>query len=919
MQEPRESEGKDVVPELPAGFPDESLVTPSLRQFVEIKRQYPDTLVLYRMGDFYETFFDDAVKANRLIGITLTKRGKTLDEKPIPMAGIPMVSLDQYIARLVRMGESVVIAEQVGQPQKNGSMERKVSRIITPGTLTETSLLPEKADAILLSICAAKRKRSRTGKAADARYGFVWLTLSNGDFRAEEVSAEQFESELARLSPSEILVSDALKDELRESHPDLVVTSMPDWHFDAEHGEKLLKEQFGLDNLDAWGVTGKNEVLAAANALLDYTAETQVDMMPFILPLKLVDESEFIVIDPASRRNLEISSTIRGDRDGLTLFSVLDGCESTMGSRELCRWLNQPLRDRAAAEARHEAIETLIASPDLLDAFVEKLAAMPDIERFSSRIALGTVRPRELASLRDALPAAAALAAHLANRPETLFTELARSLALPEEIHAQLRAALLEEPAVLLRDGDVIASSYNSELAELRALRDETGGFLMQMEVRERDATGIPTLRVQYNKVQGFYIEVSKSYADQVPMHYHRRQTLKNVERFITPELKAFEDKALSAKERTAQLEKTLYEALVNTLKPHVAALMRAAHALASLDVLAALAGHAKKRGWVRPQLTARPGINIRAGRHPVVETAIEVYVPNSCRLEDGRRMLVITGPNMGGKSTYMRSVALIVLLAWAGSFVPAEAAQIGPIDRIHTRIGASDDLAHGRSTFMVEMTEAAAILNQATDRSLVLMDEIGRGTSTYDGLSLAAAIAQELVQTTRSFTLFATHYFELTTLAANVREVANVHVSAAQSKRGVVFQHEITEGPASRSYGIDVAKLAGIPSTVIRRAKAFMTSLEKRDAARSAIQPDLFEEGSFLTEASSQLALEEPQPPEEQVETLSPRAESAIALQDRLADLDPTLLSARDAMMLLYELHDAAELERRKALESDE
>lgn len=902
------TKGDKTASERPTGFPDAEVVTPSLRQFIEVKRKYPDTLVLYRMGDFYETFFDDAVKANRLIGITLTKRGKTLDGAPIPMAGIPMVSLDQYIARLVRMGESVVIVEQVGQPQKNGSMERKVSRIITPGTLTETALLPEKADAILLAIEPPKRKprRGRPPQTPEGTYGFVWLTLSNGDFRAEEVSAEQFESELARLAPSEILVSEAFREKLRESHPDLVVTPMPDWHFDADHGEKLLCDKFGLDNLDAWGIAGKKEILAAANALLDYTEETQVDMMPFILPMKLVDESEFIVIDPASRRNLEISSTIRGDKDGLTLFAVLDKCESAMGSRELSRWLNQPLRDRSLAEARHEAIEALLNDDALLASAVEELAAMPDIERFSSRIALGTVRPRELASLRDALPAAKALAGILVGRSESLFQSLAQALEVPPEVHERLAAALLDEPAVFLRDGDVIASSYNEELAALRKLRDDTGEFLLQMEAREREATGIPTLRVEFNKVQGFYIEVTKSYAGKVPIHYHRRQTLKNVERFITPELKSFEDKALSAKERTAQLEKTLYEELVGLLKPQVEALMAAAHALAALDVLAALARHARERRWVRPELCARPGINIRGGRHPVVETTLEVYVPNDCRLEDGRRMLVITGPNMGGKSTYMRSVALIVLLAWAGSFVPADAAQIGPVDRIHTRIGASDDLAHGRSTFMVEMTEAAAILSQATDRSLVLMDEIGRGTSTYDGLSLAAAIAQELVQATRSFTLFATHYFELTTLAANVREVANVHVSAAQSKRGVVFQHEITEGPASRSYGIDVAKLAGIPAPVIRRAKAFMTSLEKRDEARSAIQPDLFEEGSFLS--SAQIEREAPESEEDEEPAPDPRVESALALQAQLAQLDPSSLSAKDALLLLYDLHEAAE-----------
>lgn len=885
-------------------FPDPSVVTPSMRQFLELKKNYPKTLMLYRMGDFYETFFGDAVRANRLIGITLTKRGRTLDDKPIPMAGIPYATLEQYVARLVRLGESVVIVEQVGEPQKNGMMERRVSRIITPGTLTDTSLLPEKSDAILLSIARLK-KRPKT----EAVYGFVWLTLTSGDFRAETVPADAFESVLARIAPSETLVSDALKTELKALHPDLVATSMNDWHFDAERGEKTLCEAFGLDNLDAWEVSDAPEILAAANALLDYTKETQVDAAPFIQPLKRTRESEFIVIDPASRRGLEISTTVRGDKDGLTLFSVLDHCRSAMGSRELNRWLNQPLRDRDEAQARHEAVEAFTTDQTLFAAVAEALDAMPDIERITSRIALGSVRPRELAALRDALPDADKLAALLAARSEKFFSRIAKTLQLDPAVGEKLRQALLDEPAVLLRDGDVIRPEYNEELAALKRLRDDTGNFLVALEKREREATGIASLRVQYNKVQGFYIEISKAAAKDLPLRYQRRQTLKNAERFITPELKTFEDQALSAKERVASLEKQLYDELLAFLTPYVERLMACAHALASLDVLAALAEHALTHRWVRPVLSERPGIAFKAGRHPVVETAIEPYVPNDCRLEDGRRLLVITGPNMGGKSTYMRTAALIALLAWAGSFVPADSALIGPIDRIHTRIGASDDLAHGRSTFMMEMTEAATILSQATSMSLVLMDEIGRGTSTYDGLSLAAAIAESLVADTRAFTLFATHYFELTALAGTVREVANVHVSAANTKRGVVFSHEITEGPASRSYGIDVAKLAGIPAPVIRRAKAFMASLEKRDEARSAIQPDLFEEGSFLTDAVISRPTEEAS--SEPTPEIQNKLERLAALEDfvgELAGLDPESLSARDALNLIYALHDKAQ-----------
>ena len=856
--------------------------TPAMRQFIEVKRRYPETLVLFRMGDFYETFFDDAAKANRLIGITLTKRGKLKNGDPIPMAGIPMVSLDQYVARLVRLGESVVIAEQLGTPGK-GLMERRISRIITPGTLTDTSLLPEKDDAVLLSVSRPAGK--------NAVWGFAWLTLSNGDFFATEVTDEQFDSEVARISPSEVLVSEKLRDAMRETHPELTVTPMPAWHFDAEHGEEALKKTFGLDNLDAWGVTGKTGVLAAANALLDYTAETQVDMIPFISPLKLTD-------DPASRRNLEISDTIRSEGRGPTLFSVLDRCGTSMGSRELRRWLNLPLTKADEARGRHDALEALAENQDF-SSFVEtRLQGLPDIERIASRIALGTVRPKELAALRDALPLVGELNAEIASREETWFGMTAKTLSLSAEIFSNLEAALLPEPATLLREGDVIRSDFNEELGLLRQMRDNTGQFLLDLEKREREKTGLTSLRVEYNRVHGFYIEVSKGQAASVPVEYHRRQTLKNTERFITPELKNYEDQALSSKERSAALEKELYDGLVASLAGHVPALMAAARALAQLDVVGTLARHAVEHHWVRPTLTARPGIEIIKGRHPVVETTIESYVPSDCRLGDGRRCLIITGPNMGGKSTYMRAVALITLLAWAGSFVPAESVTIGPVDRIHTRIGASDDLARGRSTFMVEMTEAAAILHQATDRSLVLMDEIGRGTATFDGLSLAGAIAQELVETTRSLTLFATHYFELTQLAVNLKEAANVHVSAAQTRSKIVFLHEIEEGPASRSYGIAVAQLAGVPAPVVRRARAMLTKLENREAAIDSPQADLFGDGLFFEgQTSSAAVLEAPAEPDPALREFA----------EAVAGLDVDSLTPREALAKLYEIREEA------------
>lgn len=862
--------------------------TPAMRQFIEVKRRYPETLVLFRMGDFYETFFDDASKANRLIGITLTKRGKLKNGDPIPMAGIPMVSLDQYVARLVRLGESVVIAEQIGTPGK-GLMQRRISRIITPGTLTDTSLLPEKNDAVLLAV---SRPAGR-----DAKWGFVWLTLSNGDFFATEVTDAQFDSEVARIAPSELLVTERLRDSMRDAHPDVTVTPMPAWHFDAEHGEESLKKTFSLDNLDAWNVTGRAGVLAAANALLDYTTETQVDMIPFISPLKLTDESEYIIIDPASRRNLEISDTIRGEGRGPTLFSVLDHCGTSMGSRELRRWLNLPLTQHEEAIARHEAVEVLTQEADFSRFIETSLQGLPDIERIASRIALGTVRPKELAALRDALPIVQSLSTEVSARSEPWFDRASVHLALSTALHTKLDNALLPEPATLLREGDVIRSEYNEELRTLREMRDNTGQFLLDLETREREATGLSSLRVEYNRVHGFYIEVSKGQAASVPVTYHRRQTLKNTERFITPELKAYEDQALSAKERSATLEKELYDNLVQDLNASVPILMNAARALAQLDVVATLARHAVEHQWVRPTLTTKPGIDILKGRHPVVETAIESYVPSDCRLGDGRRCLIITGPNMGGKSTYMRAVALITLLAWAGSFVPAESVTIGPVDRIHTRIGASDDLARGRSTFMVEMTEAAAILHQATDRSLVLMDEIGRGTATFDGLSLAGAIAQELVENTRSLTLFATHYFELTQLAATLKEAANVHVSAAQTRSRIVFLHEIEEGPASQSYGIAVAQLAGVPAPVVRRARAMLQKLESREAATNSPQADLFGDGLLFEKA-----VEDTHPTDIVEENPQLRA-----FANAMADLDVDSLTPREALAKLYEMREEA------------
>ncbi|MFN9573725.1 MAG: DNA mismatch repair protein MutS, partial [Betaproteobacteria bacterium] len=662
------------------------------------------------------------------------------------------------------------------------------------------------------------------------------------------------------------------------------VQAVPDWHFDATRGAQLLRQQLEVATLQPFGIEDAPELLAACAALLTYAQQTQAERLAHVGTLKLERESDYVVLDPATRRNLEISEPLR-DEDGPTLFRLLDQCATGMGSRRLRHCLHHPLRDAAVACARHALVGALIEG-ERHAAVLETLRPVPDLDRIAARVALKSARPRELAALRDALPQLEQAARLAAALPGPLAGELAVQARPPAGLHALLAARLLPEPAFAPRDGDVIAAGCDAELDQLRALRDNAGAFLVELEARERQRTGISNLRVEYNRVHGFFIEVTQGQLDKVPEDYRRRQTLKNAERFITPELKAFEDKALSAQERARARERELYEALLAQLAPQVAALLRCADALATLDALAALARHAQAARWVAPELTATPGLDLAGARHPVVEGQIESYMPNDCALSPQRRLLVLPGPHRGGKSTYLRSVALCALLAFAGSWVPATRARFGPLDRILTRIGAADDLARGASTFMVEMTEAAAILNQATEASLVLMDEIGRGTSTFDGLALAGAIARELAEKNRCHTLFATHYFELTQLAEALPEVANVHVAATENRGKVVFLHEVRDGAASRSYGLAVAQLAGVNAAVVRRARALLTQLEER-AAGTRPQLDLFAAG-----AAPAAAEVEPHDP----------------LRERLAELDVDALAPREALALLYELKAQAQ-----------
>jgi DNA mismatch repair protein MutS len=846
--------------------------TPMMQQYLRIKADFPDTLVFYRMGDFYEVFFDDARRANRLLDITLTSRGQSAGE-PVVMAGVPVHALESYLAKLIRLGEAVAICEQVGDvAAAKGPVERKVVRVVTPGTVTDTELLADKSDALLLAVAPH-------GKT----FGLAWLALTQGELGLTECSEAELPGWLARLQASEVLVDrERIGPALQQSR--LVLTARPAWQFDAALGKRKLCEQLHVANLAGFNADDLGAAHAAAAALLSFAEHTQGQALAHVRSLAVQRSSELLELPPATHRNLELTQTLRGE-DAPTLLSLLDSCRTGMGSRALRQWLTRPLRERRVASQRHDALEALQQVE--LGALRDALRGISDVERITARIALRQVRPRELAGLRATLLALPALLSRVPHGATALLDMLCEAMHPPREVVDLLVAAIADEPAVLLRDGGVIAPGFDAALDELRGIGANCDAYLLDLETRERSRTGIGNLRVQYNKVHGFYIEVTQSGLDRVPGDYLRRQTLKNAERFITPELKAFEDKALSAQERALAREKLIYEQLLDQLREQLDALSALARALASLDALAALAERALTLQWTRPAFVREPCIEIEQGRHPVVEarlaeTGAGGFMANDCRLDANRRMLVITGPNMGGKSTFMRQVALIALLAAIGSFVPARACRLGPVDAIHTRIGAADDLANAQSTFMLEMTEAAAIVHGASENSLVLMDEIGRGTSTFDGLALAGAIASHLHDRNRAFTLFATHYFELTEFPLKHERALNVHVSAAEShKNGVddiVFLHDIQPGPASRSYGVQVARLAGMPASLVRQARATLEALEAHKRAGEA-QIDLFA------------------PPPARPEPL--RSE----LDDALAGINPDMLTPREALDALYRL----------------
>jgi DNA mismatch repair protein MutS len=887
--------------------PEEAEHTPMMQQYLALKNEFPDTLLFYRMGDFYEMFFADAEKAARLLDITLTQRGQSAGQ-PVVMAGVPFHAMEGYLARLIRCGESVAICEQVGEVgASKGPVERKVVRVVTPGTLTDSELLSEKTESVLMAVHQGPRNRC----------GLAWLSVTQGVVHLAECAPDDLSDWVARVAPSELAysagVTQVFEDRLKRLRMGTAVflTSRPEWQFDSVLGARKLLETLQAASLSGWNAQDLIMAHAACAALLGYAEHTQGRALTHISSVAVQRDDERIDLPGTTRRNLELVQTLRGE-DSPTLFSLLDTCMTGMGSRQLKSWLLTPRRDRAQAQQRLDSIAVLRAGA--WQTLRGLLKGCADVERITARTALRQVRPRELVALVNTLQKTELLAHSLrelegygagnsaqvkeepAKRagdteqnfqphslPADLLARIENDLLPPSDCVTLLQQAIDPEPAALVRDGGVIAIGFDAELDELRAIQNNCDAFLVDLEVREKARTGIANLRVQFNRVHGFYIEVSQGQLDKVPDDYRRRQTLKNAERFITPELKAFEDKALSAQERALAHEKWLFEQVLDRLQPFVPMLTRVARALAALDALCALTERSLTLEWCAPQFVLEPAIDISQGRHPVVQARLAElssgsFIANDTRLGPRARMQIITGPNMGGKSTYMRQVALIVLLASIGSYVPAAACRLGPIDAIHTRIGAADDLANAQSTFMLEMTEAAQILHAATPQSLVLMDEIGRGTSTFDGLALASAIATQLHDKTQAFTLFATHYFELTEFPATHHQALNAHVSAAESGRDIVFLHEIQSGPASKSYGVQVARLAGMPAAVLNQARHVLDALELHASATQA-QVDLF----AAPPATENIA--------------------ASAIDTALSALNPDILSPREALDALYQL----------------
>lgn len=836
-----------------------------MQQYLSIKADYPQMLLFYRMGDFYELFFDDAQEASRLLDITLTARGQSAGE-PIPMAGVPYHAVDGYLARLVKLGMSVAICEQIGDPATSkGPVEREVVRIVTPGTITDEALLEDRQENLIAAI-----------HQDNELYGLAVLDMTSGRFHVLQLNTtEALLGELERLRPAELLINENSDDTLFSSLHTSITQQTP-WLYELDYARRILCEQLGTNDLSGFGCEELEQATCAAGCLLHYVRETQRSILPHIHSLHIEQREDSIILDAATRRNLELEYSLSDHPDN-TLAGILDKTSTPMGSRLLRRWINRPLRNHQVLKQRQQAIH-LQLNDERFSELAELLRRVGDIERILTRVALKSARPRDLTQLRTALGCLPQVQEHLQQQNCELFQQLQQRIGTFPEVFQLLINAIIEQPPLLIRDGGVIAEGYDTELDELRSLQHNVGQILTDMEINERQRSGINTLKVGYNRVHGYYIEISRAQSDNVPDNYQRRQTLKASERFITPELKELEDKVLSANDRALSREKALYDQLLDKLNEGLIALQESAGALAELDAINNLAERALSLNMKVPEFHDQVGIEIKAGRHPVIEQVQHSpFTPNDIHLDEQQRMLIITGPNMGGKSTYMRQTALITLMAYMGSFVPAETARIGPVDRIFTRIGASDDLASGRSTFMVEMTETANILHNATEHSLVLMDEIGRGTSTFDGLSLAWACAQQLASEVKAFTLFATHYFELTNLPEQLSHCHNVHLDAIEQDEHIVFLHSVKPGPASKSYGLQVAALAGVPREVIQQAHKKLAQLETSTDKQTTVSNEI---------------------PASQYNT-----DVISTLIRKLEETDPDLLSPRDALDIIYQL----------------
>ena len=846
--------------------------TPMMKQYLEIKHNYPDTLVFYRMGDFYELFFDDATTAAKLLGITVTTRGNS-NGQPIKMAGVPFHALEPYLLKLVKLEQSVVIVDQVGEVTGKGPVERKVTRIITPGTLVEASLLNDKEDNLICCVYLDK------GDCAIAT-----MSVSTGVFLVNQVRESELINQLERISPNELLVQEELRDKFAKLKLRYSLKPLAKWHFDFNTAYRKLCSNFRLTDLSSFGITPQDRlIIVSANALLEYVRQTQCSDLPHIQKISLERDYNGLELDAISRRNLEINYTISGQKSP-TLLSVLDGCVTVMGSRKLRLWLNNPLASHEQIRSRQQVVSCLINKTDKLN---QILSGICDIERISARIALGSARPRDLAALRDSLTILPQLY-YLREFDNSLINQLLSSISgVAEELAILLSNAIKPEPSALIRDGGVINAGYNEQLDHLRDMQVNANKYLEELTLSEQNRVNIPNLRIEYNRVHGYYIEISNSHLNKVPNNYRRTQTLKNAERFTTDELKQFETEVLTALDNSLELEKDLYNQILLELNDYISQLQQIANAVATLDVLNNFAVVAGQNNYVCPQLVESNIINIEGGRHPVIERQVEQFIANDVNLSDNSRFLLITGPNMGGKSTYMRQIALIVLLSYCGSFVPATSATIGVVDRIFTRIGASDDLSLGKSTFMVEMSETANILNNATPKSLILLDEVGRGTSTYDGLSLAYSISRFLIEKIGAYTLFATHYFELTNLIASYANAKNIHLSAVEQDDLIVFLHHVYEGAAEKSYGIQVAKLAGVPKVVINMAQKYLQNLE---AAKNNNQLDIF----------SQLEVEESTVSDDKTTLLTA---NELAVIEEVNEINPDNLTAKEALDFIYNL----------------